>query len=63
MLLKFQILTPTFVEMLCLRVSENCVAIIVIIIMTQRVFVVVKLISNLWGSCWYVLCLNRMQHD
>ena len=32
MLLKFQILTPTFVEMLCLTVSKNRVAIIVIII-------------------------------
>ena len=30
MLLKSQILTPTFVEMLCLTVSENLVAIIVI---------------------------------
>ena len=32
LLLKFQILTPTFVEILCLTVSENCVTIIVIII-------------------------------
>ena len=29
MLLKFQILTPTFVEMLCLRVSENRVIILI----------------------------------
>ena len=32
LLLKFQILIPTFVEMLCLTISEKRVAIVVIII-------------------------------
>ena len=66
LLLKFQILTPTFVEMPCLTVSKksccyNCHYYHVTT--TWHVIIDIKLISIPWGSCWHVLCLNSMYHD